>query len=133
MAKMGDTRGALSVRPVASGSTRWQRVLYSDHFWGWLFVLPTTIGLILFSAGPIVAALLISLSHWNIVSAPSWVGLQNYTTLVNTSLFWTALRNTLTYMLGVIPLQMGLSLLIALGLNQRLHLQNLFRTLYFMP
>jgi multiple sugar transport system permease protein len=133
MAEVRDAPGALGVRPVASTSTRWQRLLYSDHFWGWLFVLPTVVGLLLFSVGPIVAALLISLSRWNIVSAPTWVGLQNYATLLDTSLFWVALRNTLTYMAGVIPLQMSLSLLIALGLNQRLHLQNLFRTLYFLP
>jgi multiple sugar transport system permease protein len=134
MADARDAPGALGIRPVAPARPLRQRVLYSDHFWGWLFVTPTVLGLLLFSGGPIVAALAISLTHWNIVDPPTWVGLGNYATLIlGTGLFWTALRNTLTYMVGVIPLQMSLSLLIALGLNRGLRLQNLFRTLYFLP
>ena len=111
----------------------WQRLSYSEDFWGYLFLLPTIIGLIVFSAGPIIAAAGFSLTKWNIVSAPVWRGLANYQGLLKERLFWTALRNTLRYMLGAIPLSMVLSLALALALNQRLRFEALFRTIYFIP
>jgi multiple sugar transport system permease protein len=127
------TRPALddsAMRPM----TRWQRVLYSDNFWGWLFVLPATLGIVLFSAGPIVAAFVISLSRWNIVDTPRFIGLGNYVEILTREpLFWTALKNTAYYTAGVIPLQLTIALVIALGLNLGLRGQSLFRTLYFLP
>ncbi|HEV8638595.1 MAG TPA: sugar ABC transporter permease [Chloroflexota bacterium] len=134
MAEPVDVSGAGRVRPVEPASSRWQRLRYSDNFWGWLFVLPTVIGILVFAAGPILAAFAISLTRWNIVNPPVFVGLDNYQEVVfEQELFWIALRNTLTYMVGVIPLQMSVALLIALALNQGLRYQALFRTLYFLP
>jgi multiple sugar transport system permease protein len=132
--EVGDVSGAPRARSVEPASSRWQRLLYSDNFWGWLFVLPTVIGILVFAAGPILAAFAISLTRWNIVDPPVFVGLANYQEVVfEQELFWIALRNTLTYMVGVIPLQMSVALLIALALNQGLRYQALFRTLYFLP
>ena len=134
MAEPVDVSGAHRVRSVEPASSRWQRLLYSDNFWGWLFVLPTVIGILVFAAGPILAAFAISLTRWNIVNPPVFVGLDNYQeVLFEQELFWIALRNTLTYIVGVIPLQMSVALLIALALNQGLRYQALFRTLYFLP
>jgi len=134
MAEPVDVSGAHRVRSVEPAISRWQRLLYSDNFWGWLFVLPTVIGILVFAAGPILAAFAISLTRWNIVNPPVFVGLDNYQeVLFEQELFWIALRNTLTYIVGVIPLQMSVALLIALALNQGLRYQALFRTLYFLP
>src|SRR5262245_8812999 len=134
MAEVGGVSGAPRAGSVEAASSRWQRLLYSDDFWGWLFVLPTVIGIVVFAAGPILAAFAISLTRWNIVDPPLFVGLDNYQEVVfQQELFWIALRNTLTYMVGVIPLQMSVALLIALALNQGLRYQALFRTLYFLP
>lgn len=111
----------------------WQRLGNSENFWGYIFLLPTIVGLIAFSAGPILAAAGFSLAKWNIVSPPIWKGLANYQSLLKERLFWMALRNTLRYMLGAIPLSMLLSLALALVLNQRLRFEALFRTIYFIP
>ncbi len=111
----------------------WQRISYSESFWGYLFLAPTIVGLLAFSAGPIVASAVVSLTKWNMMSTPVWRGLGNYQDLWRDQLFWTALRNTLRYMLGVIPLSMGVSLVLALSLNQGLRFETLFRSLYFTP
>jgi multiple sugar transport system permease protein len=111
----------------------WSRVSRSDNFWGWLFVAPTVVGLVVFSAGPIIAGFLISLTEWNIVGAPRWVGLANYRDLLGGGLFWTSLRATTIYTICVIPLQMSLSLVIALALNRGRRFQTMFRTLFFLP
>ncbi len=122
---------SIDFRPKRSA---WSRLTRSDSFWGWLFVAPTVIGLLVFSAGPIIAGFVISLTEWNIVSAPRWVGLANYRDLLSGgSLFWTSLRSTTIYTVSVIPLQMSLSLVIALALNRGRRFQTFFRTLFFLP
>ena len=45
---------------------------------GYLFIPPWLIGFVVFFAGPIIASLFLSFTRWNIVSAPQWVGLDNY-------------------------------------------------------
>jgi len=115
------------------GRSRWERLAYNENFWAYLFLTPTIIGLLVFSVGPILAALYFSLTKWNVVSAPIWQGVANYQKLLRDALFWTALRNTFRYMLGFIPLSMSVSLVLAVALNQRVRLQSLFRTLYFTP
>ena len=115
------------------GVSFWHRLTYSDDFWAYLFLTPTILGLLFFSAGPIIAAFGFSLTKWNIVSPAEWRGLGNYRALFDQKLFWIALRNTLRYMAGAIPLSMGVSLVLALALNQKLRLEALFRTIYFTP
>ncbi len=47
----------------------------------WLFILPSLIGFLVFTAGPVVAAGVISLLDWNLFSPPSWAGLSNFARL----------------------------------------------------
>ena len=110
-----------------------QRINYSDTFWAYLFLAPTLIGLLVFSLGPILASLGLSLMKWNIVLAPKWVGLYNYQVLFKDSLFWKALVNTVRFMLMGIPLEMLLSLLFAMLLSRGLRFESFFRTAFFAP
>ena len=122
--------------PIAGYQTRrsfWQRLNYSENFWAYLFLLPTIIGLIVFTLGPIVAALGISLTHWNLVNAPVWAGFSNYTALFSDQLFWKSMWNTTRYMVMGIPLEMLSSLILAFFLNQRLRGLAIFRTIFFIP
>ena len=128
------TTSAAQVPEIHRRQSARERLVQSDHFWGWLFVAPTVIGLLVFSVGPIFAGFAISLTEWNIVGSPRWVGLANYRDLfAGETHFWTALRATTIYTLCVIPLQMSVSLLIAAGLNQGRRFQTLYRTLFFLP
>lgn len=97
------------------------------------FLLPNLIGFAIFTFFPVVAALFISLTDWDLLQAPEWVGLENYRTLFSDPLFGQVLKNTALYVLGTVPLQMALALLVALALNQRIPGQLFFRTAYFMP
>ncbi len=97
------------------------------------FLLPNLIGFAIFTFFPVVAALFISLTDWDLLQAPTWVGLENYRTLFTDPLFGQVLKNTALYVLGTVPLQMALALLVALALNQRIPGQLFFRTAYFMP
>ncbi len=97
------------------------------------FLLPNLLGFAVFTFFPVVAALIISFTDWDLLQAPTWVGLENYRRLLSDPLFGQVLRNTALYVLGTVPLQMALALAVALALNQRIPGQLFFRTAYFMP
>ncbi len=102
-------------------------------WWALLFLAPTLIGLTLLSAGPILASFGISLTKWDLLTPPQFVGLDNFVSLVNDSRFLVSLRNTAFYTLLSVPIGMALALGLALALNQSLRGIALIRTAYFLP
>lgn len=101
---------------------------------GLLFISPWLIGFTLFVAYPLFASLYYSLTTYNIMKSPSWVGLSNYRDLLfNDDLFLTALYNTLYYVALFLPVGTLFSLSMAILLNQRIRGMALFRTVYYIP
>jgi multiple sugar transport system permease protein len=100
---------------------------------GFLFASPWLIGVVLFLIGPIVASGLLSLTNWNLISSPRWVGLQNYRTMIASDSFWQSIKVTLFYTVLAIPLYQVAGLALALLLNQRVRGMYLFRTILFLP
>lgn len=97
------------------------------------FLLPNLLGFLAFTLLPVLAALLISFTDWDLLQAPSWVGLANYRRLAVDPLFHEVLRNTVIYVAGTVPVQMAIALLVAMALSRRLPGTLFFRTAYFMP
>jgi len=94
------------------------------------------LGLLLFFGIPVLIAFATSTVEWNALRPPEFVGLDNFTRLFQDPKFWQALRNTLFLLLITVPLEVVLSLGVALLLNQKFGskgLRNLFRTAYFLP
>jgi multiple sugar transport system permease protein len=101
---------------------------------GYAFLAPSFVGFAVFVLLPVVAALVISFTDWNLLSAPRWVGLGNYRQILGADpLFRQVLRNTLVFTAGTVPARVILSLLLAVLLNQAVRGISLFRTAYFMP
>lgn len=101
----------------------------------YLMILP---GLILggmFVFYPIVASIYFALHDWTgFNSAKVFVGLANFSKLFTDPIFWSAFGRSLIFLLGTVPLQMALSLVLAILLNnQFLKLSSLFRTMIFLP
>lgn len=99
-----------------------------------LFLTPSFLGLVAFVLIPILGGFALSFTKWDLLSSPSWVGMDNYrTALTDDSLFWLSLKNTLVYaaitVLAGVPLSLGL----ALAVNNRLKGISIFRTIYFIP
>lgn len=113
--------------------SRWARLAGNENIIGYLFVAPLIIGLIVFSYGPVLAAFGLSFTKGDYISTPKWIGLDNYASLLNDELFWKSLRNTLYYVVGVVPAGIALSLLLALAMNQKLRGIVFFRSIYFIP
>lgn len=106
---------------------------------GWLFVAPALAALGLFFFLPVVAALLLSLTDFDIYALADldnlrFVGLDNYILLLQTPLFWQALGNTLYFVVLGVPLSIAASLAAALLINSRLaRFRAFFRTAFFAP
>ncbi len=99
----------------------------------WLFILPWLIGFIVFSAGPIIASMGISLTEYSILQPPTFIGLENYKQLFVDELFYKAVFNTIYYVGVSVPLGMTLAFLMAIALNQKLRGQTWFRTIFYLP
>jgi putative chitobiose transport system permease protein len=96
------------------------------------FLLPALVLLGIFVVYPIIAVVYYSFTDYDIVRPPVWVGLDNYVKLVNDPTFWTALTNSIVYLL-VTPILIFLSICLAIIVNRRLRGIHIFRALYFVP
>lgn len=105
-----------------------------ESLWGYFFISPWVIGFIIFTAGPMLASLVLSLTHYDIASAPIFVGLDNYVKLfTGDPKFWHALRVTMTYAFIAIPLNLIFGFLVAYLLNLRVPGVAFWRTIYYLP
>ena len=115
-----------------------------EKLWGWIFMSPVVVMMIVFLIVPILLALYVSFTKWNGQGGPfseqaERVGLENYRDLlVNDGLtrdnFVSSVRNNLYFVLLVVPIQTALALFLALILNQkRLGGKSFFRTAFYMP
>jgi multiple sugar transport system permease protein len=101
--------------------------------WFYLLIAPWIVGFVLFQAGPIVGAFLLSFADWPLPQPPSFAGLANFRTLFSDPLFGRTLFNTVYYALGTVPAGIALGLGLALLLNRRRRGTYLFRTVFFLP
>lgn len=100
---------------------------------GYLFILPWIIGFILFVSGPMVGALFISFTSWDLFSDPEWIGLENYRELLEDDLVWTSLYNTAFYTFLSVPINLAVALMAAMLLNTNVKGQSFFRTAFYLP
>jgi multiple sugar transport system permease protein len=101
---------------------------------GYVYLLPWLIGYVAFSGGPIVASAYLSLTKYNVLLPPQFIGAQNYVyALTKDDLFIPAILKTFYYAILVVPPAIVLSLAIALLLNQKLMGTAFWRTMFFLP
>ena len=101
---------------------------------GLLFISPWLVGLCAFTLYPILASFYYSFTDYDIISAPTFTGINNYQTLLTSDpLFWKAVGNTLFYSVLAIPLNLLIGICVALLLNAKVRGLAFFRTVFFLP
>jgi multiple sugar transport system permease protein len=101
---------------------------------GLVFILPWILSLLVFTTYPVLATFYLSLTQYNVVNAPEWIGLQNYQTMLQQDpVFWLALKNSAIYSLVSVPLKLVLAFFLALLLNQSVRGIGVYRTLMYLP
>jgi multiple sugar transport system permease protein len=100
----------------------WRHSLHANRraetLTGWALVLPAFIGFALFYALPTLRALQISFTDWNLLRAPTFVGLDNYAAMLEDGRFWNGMKLSLYYVLLNIPLQTALGLGLAVAMDR---------------
>jgi multiple sugar transport system permease protein len=97
-----------------------------------LFILPSSIGLLVFLVWPLLSGLYYSFTEYTTLTPPVWLGLQNYIELIHDPVFWKSLLVTIEYVLINIGVQTVVALLIAV-LMQRLTQSTWLRSLVLTP
>jgi len=101
---------------------------------GLLFIAPYLVGFLVFFAYPLVMSLYYSLTDYNIMKTPRFIGLGNYLKLIlEDELFWISLKNTLYFVVFSVPLCTVFSVFVAALLNMKLPGISIFRTIYYLP
>ncbi|MBI5034530.1 MAG: sugar ABC transporter permease [Chloroflexi bacterium] len=99
---------------------------------GYLLLAPALIILIVFEFLPVFYGLYISMCNWKL-SCTQFIGADNFTRAFDDPDMWNALTTTITYSAISVPLQLGLGLLIAYLLFQKIRGKDWFRVLFFLP
>src|SRR5450432_1277369 len=108
--------------------------LWRDTIRGYAFIFPVVLGLLIWTFGPMLASAYYSLTDYNLLKPPVFIGIQNYVNLfTNDDLFVQSVSVTVRYVLMFVVFSQVMSLAMALLLRQKVRLLNLFRTLYYLP
>jgi multiple sugar transport system permease protein len=100
---------------------------------GYLFIMPWLIGFVLWTAGPMIASIVLAFMSWDLFSDPVWVGFANFSMLFEDRLVRISLWNTAYYTFLGVPLALTTALGMALLLDQRIHFLAWFRTFFYLP
>jgi len=101
--------------------------------WGFAFVLPAVVFFAIFAYYPIISAAQLSLTEYNLLSPPEYVGYANYDYLFHSARFHKILINTFEFVGGSAIPTWIVALALALIFTQNFRGLGLYRTLYFVP
>ncbi|WPC75353.1 carbohydrate ABC transporter permease [Vibrio porteresiae] len=108
--------------------------MYESRKLGLAYLSPYILGLIVFTAFPFVSSFLMSFTDYDLMTAPKFVGLENYRyMLTEDDLFWKSMGVTFAYVFLTIPVKLAFALFIAFILNFKLKGIGFFRTAYYIP
>ncbi|MBE5913090.1 multiple sugar transport system permease protein [Pseudobutyrivibrio sp. JW11] len=106
----------------------------SEFIWGWLFIAPTMIGLIILNIIPIFQTIYQSFfKTGDFGKGNIFVGLGNYQRVFSDTEVWQALWNTIKYAVVEVPISIIISLVLAVFLNGKIKGRSVFRTIFFLP
>ncbi len=105
-----------------------------EALWGFVFVSPILLGTILWFIVPMLAAVYISLTDWSLLKPPTFVGLDNFTDLLQDKIVGQSLRVTVVFTVAAVPLNLLVAFATALLLNfSRSRTMYVIRVLYYLP
>ncbi|MDD2868568.1 carbohydrate ABC transporter permease [Neomegalonema sp.] len=132
---MTPERAAEGLVPEAKSLRLWDRlgIKTKQAVWAWIFLaLP-----IAFYVGirfyPTAQAFWLSLTDWNLLRPPNFVGLRNYAKMFADPVFWKVFQNTFLYLILGTPISLVLAFFIAWNLDRVRFMHGFIRALYFLP
>lgn len=127
---MGIQRGATA---RAKDGSRGRSSRAQQARWGQIFAAPGTVHILVWTGIPVVVATLLSMTDYDMLSGPRFIGFENYALVFNDPVYWRAMYHNLILGVVGIPVTMFLALVFAVMLNQGIRGQAFFRTAIFLP
>ena len=131
--------GMLAISIAIRGGFSWRRmqtmtIHRRQAVAGYLFALPAILGLLIFTVGPILTTFVYSFARYDILTAATWEGFDNYHRLFTSDrYFLIALWNTLYFTALSVPVSITISLGLAMLLNRQIAGRALYRALFYLP
>lgn len=107
----------------------WRR---RDRWWGWFFVAPQTVGMIVFVLIPFALTFALSFAKWSGLGPIRWIGLENYADQLTDPVFLRSIVNTFIIALITVPVGLGASIVVA-TLLEKLKTRALYLVMFFAP
>lgn len=107
---------------------------WNEFLWGWLFILPTMIGLMILNIIPIFQTIYQSFFKTGDFGKKNiFIGWDNYVKLFHDTEVWQSLWNTVKYAIIEVPVSIAIALVLAVLLNQKMKGRTIYRTIFFLP
>lgn len=111
-----------------------RQIIDSDHVSGYLFILPFIIGFLVFTVFPMLASLVLSFTEYDMLSAPAFIGIENYKQLFSKDpLIYKTLYNTVFFAFTSVPLKLMFALMVAMFLVKSNRITSVYRAMYYLP
>jgi len=104
-----------------------------DNLTAYLFLSPWLLGLFLITIGPMIASLYLAFTDYNLIQAPQWIGLENFSRMLSDERLHNSLRVTFTYVFVSVPLQLAIALLLAVVLDRGVRGMAFYRSVFYLP
>jgi multiple sugar transport system permease protein len=104
-----------------------------EAVWGYLLITPNFLIILLFTVIPVFISLYMSLTDWNILSKPNFIGFENYEKILVDKVAQETFFNTFYFTVISVPINVIITLLLAVLLNQKIRGITFFRTAFYLP
>jgi multiple sugar transport system permease protein len=133
LVELGSLRGKKTAGQKSGGGGGAGAVGKRDNLAGYLFLAPWLLGLFLITIGPMLASLYLSFTDYNLIQAPKWIGLDNFSRMLSDERLHNSLRVTFTYVFVSVPLQLAIALLLAVVLDRGVRGMAFYRSVFYLP
>lgn len=106
---------------------------FNEPWEAYVFLAPWLVGLFAFTLIPMTLSFYYSFTQFDLMSAPRWVGLENYAAMIADKRVAASLRVTFTYVALSIPFQLSFALFVAVVLNKGIRWLRIYRAVYYLP
>ena len=123
---------AQNIRPVKKTSV-YKKNRIREAIWGYLFITPNFLIVLVFTIFPVFFSFYMSMTDWNILSQPNFIGFDNYKKILTDNIAIDTFSNTFYFTVVSVPINVILTLVLAVLLNQKIRGITFFRTAYYLP
>jgi multiple sugar transport system permease protein len=108
--------------------------LWRHNRTAYLFLLPWLLGFFCLTLGPMLGSFYLSLTKFNLLTPPRWLGMDNYIRIfTDDATFLHSLKLTFVYVLFSVPLRLFFALMVAMALNKGIRALGIYRMIYYIP